>query len=203
MLYGDISSRLAPSVTVIDDFETGSLDPAWAGDTDGMAVQSTTTIEGAYTLRCTASFETLVRTDVTTVPGYEYRTRFRYPAAGDDAQLLIQCQSNTNTTYDNCYLFWPSTSNGYFFIRKRSGGSVQWTEYSLDNVTFSPDTTYQMGIEFAANGTDLRGVLYDAAGTEISHTAWRTDASPYTGGTFGVYAEATDCYFDYLTSRPL
>ena len=208
MLYGDISGRQeptdpTPTTTVIDDFETGSLDAAWVGDRDGMVVQSTTAIEGTYSLRCTSSFETVVNTEVTTSPGNHYRTRFMYPATGSDTQLLIQCQSNTNTTRDNCYLFWPSTTNGYFFIRKMSGGSTQWTEYSVDNVTFSPDTEYQMAIEFAANGTDLRGILYDGAGTEISHTAWHTDSSPYTGGTLGLYAEATDCYFDYVTTYAL
>lgn len=201
MLYGDISGRQAPSVTVLEDFEGADPLSAYSGDTHGYTIQTSTVLEGSRSALSQGTWDDIGHDTATTPTGYEYRARFRKgPSTGaDDFNFLIQAQ-NPASARDSCYLLWPS-SNDYILVRKMNAGSSVWTRYSA-TVDIATDVTYETGIQFAADGS-LRGVLYDDAGTELVATSWYQDTSPHTGGTFGMYCEGPDIAIDYVTQRPL
>ncbi len=186
------------STAVLDAFEDGDISE-YDGHTSTYSAQSSTTLEGSYTLEASDTWGQLAHTSTTTPRGNEYRCQIMAPdGSGAEPGLLVSVQDASNAI-DNCYWATPNASAGTFDLWLRDGGY----SYELDSIsaTFQEGTTYEVALELGSD--TVKAVLYDSSGNVVAETSSVSDAT-HSGGTFGFYTNnSTPAYYDYVTKTSL
>lgn len=203
MFFGDISERLGPDVTILEDFEGVTIDGSrYSGSTGSFSVSSTGTLEGNDHLESDGAWGSIRRDGTTTTRGNKYSQRFYSTQGGGNKWFLIGSQA-ANNAFDDCYYVAIDVADDMFRCQERDGNSV--TGGSGESVTLSASTEYRATLEYGPTGetNNITGTLYDANDNVLAGPISFT-SDKWTGGSYGWYAGNTGGdYMDYITETPL
>lgn len=181
----------AKTLKYLTGFESGSLGTEWNGDTGDFTVQSTTALDGNYSVEGTTSSSSLV-----------YYSGLTY-----DWGSILHTQVELTTGGDIEYIFaYQDTSNyygvrvdesGVFELNRVSGG----TRTTLDSATPTVEagTTYRLDIEWAVDG-EITADLRDLSTDSVVSTVSETDKTFYEGNSGLRVTTSNPAYADQLTS---
>lgn len=186
----------AGGTTVLETFEDGGISE-YTGDTSAFTVQTSTVLKGSYSLAGTSPDGRISTSSIPTPRGFEYRCRVLADTGSGAKSGLIVGDQDTATPHTDAYLLLSnSVDNRLELIRRDASSDVMLD--SVD-VTIDEGTEYELSIELLTHA--IRGVLYDATGTELAATTALPDTT-YSGGYLGFYTGAGQpAYFDYVTKR--
>jgi len=131
----DVGSATA----IIENFESGSLDSGYGGDTGGFSVQSSVASDGSYALSSSPSgINSISNTTLSNLPapGDTFGCKFRYSATGDALRFGWAAQSATSEP--DRYILRVEYQNGYIQFYKRVSGSatkIDEISYTASNYT--------------------------------------------------------------------
>lgn len=193
---GSMSTRAAS--TVLDDFEDGDMGE-YSGSTAAYTVQSSTVLEGSYSLECNTAYERVAHSTAETTRGNEYKCRVM-AASGSPTQLgLLVGVQDADYPFSNCYCTFVNVPNDRLHILKRENGDNTWLD-GVD-VSLSDGTEYIAGLRYKSDS--VQAVVYDSSGTELASTSSVSDGT-FSGGTFGFYCGSdVPGYFDYAVESSL
>ena len=224
LLSGDISARLGPDITIVDDFEsyTDSADfrSQWSSNDPtmdwGIGTSGPGLYEGSQYLECTdpgGGGDNALTVPADGVLNY-------YPQRGDVLELYVTPTGDNLTDKNILYFYFGAevgagymngVNNGYYVTidwdddEFRLGETTTETESPTtdDEFTVSLDTTYRVEIDFdsASNG-DIIADVYEATGSTVLATRTLNDTSHnYRGvcirGEFDGGTPAA-CHVDYI-----
>lgn len=205
---GDLTV-LPKTATIIDDFESGSLDSGWAIDTAAYTVQSTTVYSGSYALEgdSTSDYSTLASTsglDSGNYPSPPVEIRC-WVRVGDltDHEPVIGFGTQTEDPQA------PWNKAGYtLFLREASNGGLQFrigdgTDGSTTTLANETDPTNPSNqwVELVAQWEDdgtLTGWYEDVDGNVISEQIQTTDTTYTSGGVLLGINQYNTAGFDYF-----
>lgn len=183
----------AQAATTIEDFEDGStaLDD-YSGNTSMYSIQSSTSLEGSYTLKGDGLYGEIGHDNVATPRGYEYRYRMQAGSSGAKPCMLL-CVQDSTSPQDDCYQVFPDPSSSNIEVHLRKNNSWQKDVIS-ESFSFSTGTEYQIGVKLKSGSIQV--VIYDSSGSTL-HTTSEVSESTWSGGNLGFYIGGeTPGYFD-------
>lgn len=198
-----LTNTTEPSVVVLDDFEWGGSETLSDHYTnvDGFTVQSSTVIEGSYTLEGTGTYERMGHSSVTLSDrssGTTYVGRVRAGASDAHPCVLFYVQDAANAI-DDAYWFFiePDSTTGGRVSLYENGSRTDGWDVSCD---VSVGVDYDLRCSTNGKG-DMTFAVHetngDERGTELGSVT--ISDSTHSGGTFGFYNESnTPCYFDWI-----
>ena len=107
---------------ILDDFEDASLSE-YAGDTSSYSVQSSTALQGTYSLKCEKTFTGIAHSNQKTPRGYEYRTQVLAESGSESRPGLLAAVQNPSNPIESCYWAQASTDNNNLNLFRRDSGS--------------------------------------------------------------------------------
>lgn len=192
------STPVRAASTVLDDFEDGDMNE-YSGSTAGYTVQSSTVLEGSYSLECNDAYERLGYTTDSTTRGNEYKCRVMAPSGGPTPLGLLVGVQNPDFPFNDCYCTFVNVPNDRLSLLKKEGGNNNWLD-GVD-ISLSDGTEYIAGLRY--DSSTVQAVVYDSSGTELASTNSVSDGT-YSGGTFGFYCGSdVPGYFDYVREEPM
>lgn len=197
-LGGDISARLGPDVTVIDDFEDGDLS-GW--DAPDYSATNESLLEGSWVMRCTSSHSTAkYDTADTTTRGNKYRCRL-YDDSDAAGQVWFFVGNPVSDSFTSAsYAMRVRTSDDDISLYQWPDGNSLTGNHS---VTLNTKTEYWPEIEYAPTGSAMTIRIYDSAGTELQSATADVDDT-HTGGTIGVDSRFNGLgVYDYFVEEPI
>lgn len=197
--YFDALSKSALSGNTLDNFENADLSE-YAGNTAGYTVQSSTTLEGEWTLECVDSYDSVAHTTVTTTRGNSYSCRVMAGTGSGAKPSLLTCVQDPSSPMDSCYWLRASPGDDSLELFRRDAGSSVSLESTSANI--KEGTEYVLAL--ALQDDSIRGEMYSRNGELIAHTEEVSDRT-YTSGYFGFYTGGggTPAYYDYVAESSL
>lgn len=190
-LNSELMTRARAATTSLDDFEDGDISE-YSGHTSYYSVQSSTTLEGSYTLKGDKLYGELGHDNVTTPRGYEYRYRMQAGSSSAKPCMLV-CVQDTAYPQNDCYQVFPDPSSGSIEVQLRQNNEWQKDVIS-ESFAFDAGTEYQIGIKLKSSSIQV--VVYDSGGSTL-HTTAEVSESTWSGGNLGFYIGGdTPGYFD-------
>lgn len=185
------------AVDVIDDFEDGDHVGWEPYGAQTWTVSGTAPLEGAYSLVPDGDFYRInYQTDVC-VRGNEYRALVNMAGFSGNQRTYWFTDPTLDDPLARGYVIFHDPPNNRIRTGVRdSTGTL--TIYENTSVTLDASTTYQIGLQ--TTGTDIRGVIYDAGGTQLAASAWYADGE-HTGGGIGCYTSVGGVKYDYFTDE--
>lgn len=191
------------AVTIVDDFESGSLDSSYSGDTGVFTVTTNNAIEGTYRLeQTTDSYSQIQSTSGLNA----------YPQQGDEFRVWLRTGSHSVSAPYTIAFFGMQDSNNYYFVRLHENDGdfeveSESTVIDTANQSYTTNTWYEIrvrwddGLTFGGSAGDITVDLYDDTGTNLN-TISGNDTS-YTSGGIGWGGSDVDSGFDYnrITNR--
>lgn len=167
------------SWTTVEDFEGSTPLSGYGGDTGSFTVQSSTVIDGSYTLEATANGY-ISDMDVATTQGERYRGKVQISGDSHDGFGFLYFQSSESGS-NTGYRVRLSDENSAFELIDPDGSQVDSTTFSV-----SYGTTYL--IEFGADGSGNHTCqLYSEDGNTTHATLSGTNTKQTSGG-LGFYS---------------
>jgi hypothetical protein len=172
---------------IIDQFRDGDI-AEYSGDTAAFSVQTTTVLEGSYSLQGTTSG---AGQSIFANSGLNY-----FPEAGDtfaykvhkltaDVQSMLSFGGGT-TDDNNCYRFFARADKGDYLIQKRDGGTN--TELDSGGATWPITDTMTWEIDWGTDGS-IRFLITDSTDSVIVDTT--VQDSTFTTGGIGYTVNTT------------
>lgn len=174
------------SATILEDFEhgnTGLYTLATAGN--NMTIIGAAAHDGLLGANFAGASASgfYYRTDVPTAPGLEYRGYFRFHTAG--STLGGRVYMGVSAGPGGAWSAVAASNTSSIILQNNTGWGFVNTVTAA--ATFTDNTWYQLGLEWATNG-DMRVNLYNEAGTSLlAQTAWHA-AGVTTPGGFSIRA---------------
>ena len=195
--YFDYLTKRRKAGAILDDFESGEIDE-YAGDTAYYSVQTSTTLQGNRTLKCTDPYRGIANTAVKTPRKNEYRC-FVMAGSGSNARPgLLTCVQDPNAPIDDCYWVQASSDNNNLNLFRRDAGST--TVLDQTDVTIDEGTVYQLAITLSEN--EVKASISTEHGVQLAETKTVSDAT-YATGNLGFYSGAgAPAYYDYVVKSP-
>ncbi|KAA0229141.1 MAG: hypothetical protein AKCLJLPJ_00220 [Fimbriimonadales bacterium] len=168
------------SATILEDFEhgnTGLYTLATAGN--NMTIIGAAAHDGQLGANFAGNVASgfYYRTDVPTAPGLEYRGYVRFHANGGAGGRLYM---GVSASAGGAWSAVAASNTSSIILQNNTGwGFVNTVSAAM---TFTDNTWYQLGLEWAANG-DMRVNLYDEPGTSLlAQTPWQATGNTTPGG---------------------
>lgn len=204
---------LESSVTVLDDYESGSPGDRYAWHPGDYEFTTTDPLEGTQSLRSTSSYARIAgtTTGLETPRGYQYEIRTSAEASGKWATLLATQNSSSDDPMNNCYLFTVDAANGEIGINRREASAYNLQD-THTGLTLSAGTEYRQQIDYDDTGVTDNIVyrLLDANGDPITDGSGNNAVATasddvHTGGHLGMYSwdGSTRTRWDYVTQTSL
>lgn len=189
-----------PSVTVVEDFESGEWPGEWTDQTHQYRLTENA-IRGSFSLEATADWPNVVEPTVETPRGHSYAVRTVVAGGGRAEAWLLTNVQNLDVAVDDCYVARLDPHENGLHVSKEVGGNHDILASA--DLDLSYDTEYRLVCDVDAER--LRARVLDADGTELAATDWVTDTT-YAGGHPGLYTGgvgAAGTRYDDLTKHPL
>lgn len=181
------------TVTIVDDYESGSLDASYTGDTGNATVQTGTVFQGTYALA--------FPTDGNPYEMYSTSGLDAYPSQGDTFRVAMYCGSGSAKasfwfgTQDatNTYIMQLNPQDGELQMFRTENGSA--TSIALVETAPPQQTWLDVEIDW---GTDITATVYDGGSVVDSLTA--TSETTFTSGGIGCKTSGStqmDVFYDY------
>lgn len=204
MLHGDISSRLAPAETVLEDFEDGTWPNGWQGSTAQFSITSAAPLEGTYSIESTAVNARCGHPNIPTSSGATYEYRSSVATLNNMTDLFINAQDTANVLTDS-YWFRMDVPNGRIVTWQRVGGvSTLIATSSGGGISYTAGETYTCRYEIPADPTvdPIVISIRDSTDTQLA-SASGTANHHWASGVLGFGHQGPDPNdkFDYFTEQ--
>jgi hypothetical protein len=195
-----LESRVARAASVVDDFEDGDMGE-YSGEVSKYTVQSSTTLEGNYSLEATDVYGKIANSSSKgeTTRGNEYVARVLASSGSGGYPGLIVGAQNLNYPGSDCYMTILQPAKDNLLLLRRDSGSN--TTLDSVSVSLSEGTEYRLALRY---GTDrIQVSVQDSNGNKLAGTDPIEDTI-HSGGYFGFYTGGgTPVYYDYAENASL
>lgn len=196
--YFDHLTKENHHINILDNFEDGDISE-YSGQTSYYQAQSSTVLEGGYSLKCTNNYTAIAHNTSQTNRGKTYLCHALAGSGSGSRPGLLACVQDANNPMENCYWAKMDPANDLFILYRRESGKSN----TLDKLSVALSEGEKYRIAIALQKDKIKGILMTENGRHLAETDLIKDTT-FKSGTFGFYTGGTDApaYYDYVGEQP-